>query len=82
MICIWSSCYHCHPIISCCIKIQISLTFQVPAYQGCPGKGAIKRMSVFHIFVMVGVRDFRFGICVDHSKSQSMDDKTSHERGV
>jgi len=27
MICIWSSWYHCHPIISCCSKIQYGLPF-------------------------------------------------------
>ena len=31
MICIWSSWCHCHPVISCCIKIQIGLTFLVSA---------------------------------------------------
>ena len=35
--------------ISCFIKIQISLTFVVPAYLGCRGKEAIKRVSVCHI---------------------------------
>jgi len=35
---IWSSWCHCHPIISCFIKIQNGLTFMVPAYTGCPGK--------------------------------------------
>jgi len=40
MICIWSSWCHCHPIISCLIKIQIGLTFVVPAYPSCPGKEA------------------------------------------
>ena len=38
-----------HPIISCFIKIQIGLTFLVPAYPGCPGKEAIKWASVCHI---------------------------------
>ena len=33
MICIWSSWCHCHPVISCFIKIQIALTFLVPANQ-------------------------------------------------
>jgi len=42
MICIWSSWCHCHPIVSCFIKIQNGLTFLVPAYPGCPGKEAIK----------------------------------------
>jgi len=39
MICIWST---CHPVISCCIKIQIDLTFQMLAYRGCPAKEAVK----------------------------------------
>jgi len=38
MICIWSNSCHCHPIISCFIKIQIGLTLLVPAYPGCPEK--------------------------------------------
>ena len=46
MICIWSSCCHCHPIISCFIKIQIGLTVLVPAYPGCSGQETIKRVSV------------------------------------
>jgi len=33
MVCIWSSWCHCHPIISCFIKIQNGLTFLVPAYR-------------------------------------------------
>jgi len=37
MIYIWSSWWYCHPIISCFIKIQIGLTFLVPAYPGRPG---------------------------------------------
>jgi len=41
----WSSWCHCH-IVSCFIKIQTGLTFLVPAYPGCPGKEAIKRVSV------------------------------------
>ena len=46
MICIWSSWCHCHPIISCFIKIQIGLTFQLLAYPGCPGKESAKWVSV------------------------------------
>jgi len=38
MICIWSSWCQCHPIISRVIKIQISLTFLMLVYPGCPGK--------------------------------------------
>jgi len=30
--------------ISCFSKIQIDFTFLVPAYSGCPGKEAVKRM--------------------------------------
>jgi len=48
MICIWSSWSHCHchPIISCLIKIHIGLTYLVSAYPGCTGKEAVKRVSV------------------------------------
>jgi len=42
---IWSNRFHCHPIISCFIKIHIGLTFLVPAYPGCSGKkGAAIRL--------------------------------------
>jgi len=44
MIWIWSSWCHCHPVISCFIEIQIGLSFLVPAYPGCPGKKAVKRV--------------------------------------
>jgi len=33
-------------IVSCFIKIQIGSTFLVPAYLGCPGKEAVKWVSV------------------------------------
>jgi len=46
---IWSSSFHCHSITSCFIKIQTGLTFPVPAYPGCPGKEAIKWVSVFSV---------------------------------
>jgi len=46
IICIWSSWCHCHPVISCFIKIQSGLIFLVPAYPDCPGKEAVKRVSV------------------------------------
>jgi len=45
--CIWSKWRHCHHIMSCFIKTQIGLTFPVPAYPGCLGKEAVKRVSVF-----------------------------------
>ena len=41
-----SSWCYCHHIISCLIKIQIGLTFLVPAYPGCPGIEAITWVSV------------------------------------
>jgi len=37
--------FRCHLIISCFIKIQIGLAFLVPAYPGCRGKEAVKRLS-------------------------------------
>ena len=47
MICKWSSRCHCHPIISCFIKIwKTGLTFLVLVYPGCLGKEAVKRVSV------------------------------------
>jgi len=42
IICIWFSGCHCHPIISCFIKIQAGLTLQMLAYPGSPGKEAVK----------------------------------------
>ena len=45
MVCIWSSWYHCHPIISWTIKIEHGFTFLVSAYLGCPGKEGVKRVS-------------------------------------
>jgi len=46
MICIWSCWCHCHLIVSYFIKVQSSLIFLVPAYPGCPGKKAVKWVSV------------------------------------
>ena len=46
MISIWTSWCHCHPIISCFIKIQTGLTSPVTACPRCAGKEAIKRASV------------------------------------
>ena len=48
VICIWSSWYHCqcHPISSWFIKIHIRLTFLMSTFPGCPGKEAIKRVSL------------------------------------
>jgi len=36
----------CYVIISCFIKMQIGLTFLVPAYQRYAGKAAVKRVGV------------------------------------
>jgi len=44
--CIWSTWCHCHPIVSCFIKIQIGLTFLSLAYPCRPRKEAVKRVSV------------------------------------
>jgi len=51
MICIWSSWCHCHPIISCFIKIQTDLTLLGPAQHGCPGKEVIKRWVSYMCYV-------------------------------
>jgi len=51
MACIWSS--WCHPpVISCFIKIQLGLTFLMPAYPGCPGKEAVKWVLVLFFVCM------------------------------
>jgi len=34
------------PVNSCFIKVQIGLTLLMPAYPGCPGKEAVRRVSV------------------------------------
>jgi len=56
MICIQSSWCHCHPIISCFIKIKNGLTFLVLAYPGCPGKVAAKLVSVLTVLLAVMLR--------------------------
>ena len=38
MIFIWSSWCHCHPVVSCFVKIKTGWTILVSAYPGCPGK--------------------------------------------
>jgi len=49
MICIWSSWCHCHPFITCFIKIQNGLNILVPSYPGCCGKEAVKQVSVLYL---------------------------------
>jgi len=69
MIYIWSSWCHCHPITSCFTRTQIGLTLLVLAYPGCPGKGAVKRVSNQHWHPHVHpVKVHRFQVQV-HSKS-------------
>ena len=53
MICLWSSWCHGHPIISCFIKIQIGLTFLLPAYPGYHGKEVVKRMPVYLVILLL-----------------------------
>jgi len=43
---IWSSWFHCHPMISCFIEIQNGSAFLVLAYTSCPGKETIKQLCV------------------------------------
>ena len=52
MICIWSSWCHCHPIVSCFIKMQNGFIFLVRAvtYPGSPGKDAVQRVFVCWIY--------------------------------
>ena len=33
-----------NPMVSCLIQIQTGFTFLVPAYPGCPGKEAVRRV--------------------------------------
>jgi len=72
MICIWSSWCHCHPIISCFIKIQIGLTFLVPAYRGCPWKEAIKWAYVLAVegvlSVTVIIKQWYFSLLLNESR--------------
>jgi len=58
IICIWSSWCHCHPIVSCFMKIQIGLTFLVQAYSGCPGKRPLNwcLSAMFIIFIVFTCR--------------------------
>jgi len=51
LVCIWSSSFHCYPIVSCFIKIQNDLTFLVLAYPGRPGKEAVKQVPAYCVHV-------------------------------
>jgi len=65
MPCVWSSWCHCDPIISCFLKIQNGLTFVVLAYQGCPGKEAVKRVSVCLSLCIFVFDDWSVGFVTD-----------------
>ena len=52
MICIWFSWCHCHAIISCFIKIQIGLTFLVPACRGFSGKETVKWVLLLLLYCL------------------------------
>jgi len=41
------------PVICCLIKIQIGLTFLVPAYPDCHGKEAIKQRCLFCLLLLL-----------------------------
>jgi len=41
------------PIIYCFIKIEIGLTFLMPAYPGGPGKETVKRVPVYKIIYLM-----------------------------
>jgi len=45
--------------VSCFSKIQIGVTFLIPAHPGSPGKGTVKRVCVCHL-----LRIFRAASCV------------------
>jgi len=46
VICLWSSWWHCHSTICGFIEIEIGLACLMPAYPGCSGKEAVKRVPV------------------------------------
>jgi len=65
------------PIISGFIKIQIGLTFLVLSYPGCPGKEAVKQVSVpviifltswWYLQVWARVKDWCQWIAIDRSQ--------------
>ena len=59
MICIWSIWCHCYPIISCFIKIQIGLTFLMPAYQVVLEKRALSFCYIVDVAAHSGVNQKR-----------------------
>jgi len=70
MIFIWSSWCHCQPIISCFVEIQISLTFLVPAYPGCPGKEAVKCVSTSTVNCFLASESWHKGYKISFIRSR------------
>jgi len=82
MICIWPIWCHWHPIISCFIKTQIGLTVLVPAYAGCRGKEAVKRVSVCHRGSSVGKSDVTLMLHCSYSALRFAAQRNSWPRDV
>ena len=74
MVCMWSSWCHCHPVISCFIKIQIGLTFLVPAYPGCPETEAVKRVSVClsYVLKLCPLKEWQQVLQAEHPRSAAV----------
>jgi len=52
-ICVWSSWCHCHPIVSCFVKIQNGSAFLISADPNCRGKEAVKWILLLLILVLL-----------------------------
>jgi len=73
MICICSTWCHCHPSTSCFSKIQIALTFPVPAYRGCPEKRPLNECPSLCIWVYFACADHKAGwVCTKASRQSSL----------
>jgi len=53
---------HCHPIVSCFVKIQIGLTFLVPAYRGSPLKITAKWVFVNNVQYFGDCKDIELSL--------------------
>ena len=80
MICTWSSWCHCHPIVSCFVKIPIGLTFLVLGYPAYPGKEAVKQVSwiLSHLFLKLMFSMWLRHACSMSGNVGSVSDKTLH----
>jgi len=63
IICTWSSWCHCHLIIPCFVKIRIGSTYMMPAYPRCPGKEAVKQVSVCLSYMYDAWGDWKWMPC-------------------